>query len=138
MMMTFNDRAADDDLLCGAIRKSELLNRVCGDEEVMFELVELGMAECPRLRQTLRDAVSQEDKQAVEHAAHALKGVAGNLAAGEAFELALELEMAAHKQDSFSTASFLSRIEAAMEKVEAALARLIAEREQNHASACCR
>ncbi|MGE3805350.1 MAG: Hpt domain-containing protein [Gemmataceae bacterium] len=117
-----------EELLCGAIRRSDLLERVCGDEEVMLELVELGLTECPRLLQALRAAVAAGDAHTIERAAHALKGVAGNLAADEAFELALEMEQAARAEDTLLAASFLPRIEAAMQRVDAALSLLCTEK----------
>ena len=75
------------------IDKAEFLDSVDEKMETIRELVGLFLdQDCPRLLPELQEAVSNCDSKALEHAAHALKGLVGEFYARPAFEAALRLE----------------------------------------------
>jgi len=73
--------------------------RVEGDRELLAQMVELFLAECPRCLSAITAAVSRRDVKALEQAAHSMQSVVGNFAAQKAMEAARELETAARSGD---------------------------------------
>jgi two-component system, sensor histidine kinase and response regulator len=69
-----------------------LLAAVDGDENLMRELVEIFIQECPRLMSEVERAVLRRDAEALAFAAHSLKGSLASLAAGSAAACARGLE----------------------------------------------
>jgi two-component system, sensor histidine kinase and response regulator len=87
------------------------LDRVGGDEELLDELVDLYLAEYPRLLQKIRAAVSTGDAPGLYRSAHSLKGSLGALAAEDALEHVLELETRGRATQLEDTASILIKLE---------------------------
>ena len=75
------------------IDTASALARVEGDVELLKELVALFLTDLPEMLTSLREAVTAGDANAIERAAHRLKGSVGNFAAQPAFEAALKLEV---------------------------------------------
>jgi HPt (histidine-containing phosphotransfer) domain-containing protein len=73
--------------------------RVEGDRELLAQMVELFLEECPRYLSAITEAVSRRDVKALEQAAHSMKSVVGNFAAQKALEAARELEAVARSGD---------------------------------------
>jgi HPt (histidine-containing phosphotransfer) domain-containing protein len=70
----------------------ELLARVENDRELLHDLLTIFKQEFPRYLQALRVAVDSGDGKLVALAAHALKGMLLNLAAGQAVASVARLE----------------------------------------------
>ena len=104
---------------------SELLSRVDNDQELLRELVQLFKHECPRLMQSLQDAVSKQDTKAVETTSHSLKGMLANLSATRAASAASHLEeigrAGKHSQLMESLAALESEIAVLMPELDACL-----------------
>jgi signal transduction histidine kinase/CheY-like chemotaxis protein len=64
-----------------AIDREQLLMRLGGDEELLTEVVDLFLADCPVRLAAIKTAVDARDAEGIRKAAHALKGAAGNLSA---------------------------------------------------------
>jgi CheY-like chemotaxis protein len=79
--------------------EAELLARVEGDRELMEELIGLFLDETPKLVENVRRAWSSRDLDALQRAAHALKGTCANLGARPATRAALGVESAAREGD---------------------------------------
>ncbi len=79
--------------------KSESLARLGGDEELLRELCEIFLEECPKLVQALRRGVAVADPEAVMRAAHSLKGELGYLGAKVAAQSSRELEDMGHEKN---------------------------------------
>lgn len=75
------------------IDERDLLERVGGDLEFLNEIATMFLDECPRMLQEIRTACVRGDAEALQHAAHTLKGCVANFGAGPAREAALKLEM---------------------------------------------
>ena len=69
------------------------------DPQLLRDLVDLFLDECPRLVDEIRVALERKDAKAVQRGAHSLKGSTSNLAAKMASEAALKLERLAHAGD---------------------------------------
>ena len=74
------------------VNEVELMRRLNGNVALIDKLVALFRADCPRMIADIRAAVTAGDAKALEHAAHALKGSAGNFVAPRAVEAARRLE----------------------------------------------
>ena len=69
------------------------LARVQGDREILQEVVQLFCAETPELLAAMRAAIARGDSQALQRAAHALKGTVRSFGAQAAGDAALRLEV---------------------------------------------
>ena len=72
--------------------ENALMNYVGKDVELLGEVVEIFLAECPGYLSRLRKAVTDRDPKAIEFAAHALVGSTANLFARQAVQVASKLE----------------------------------------------
>jgi CheY-like chemotaxis protein len=69
-----------------------MLRNIGGDAALLEDLVELFLHRYHAMLEAVRTALANRDQQAVEQAAHALKGTAGNLCASEVVLYAGQLE----------------------------------------------
>jgi HPt (histidine-containing phosphotransfer) domain-containing protein len=74
------------------VNRGEVLERLGGDEELLAEVVRLFLEDCPAQLARLEEAVNARDTARIRSTAHALKGVAGSLAASTLFASARDLE----------------------------------------------
>jgi two-component system sensor histidine kinase/response regulator len=70
----------------------EEMRRRLGGDELVAEVVEMFLTDCPERMAHIKAAVAARDRDAIRSAAHALKGAAGNLAATPVTECAGALE----------------------------------------------
>jgi HPt (histidine-containing phosphotransfer) domain-containing protein len=68
------------------------LRNIGGDTDLLEELVKLFLQRYQAMLEAIRVALANKDQKAVEQAAHALKGTAGNLCASEVVLYAGQLE----------------------------------------------
>jgi len=94
-----------------------LLARLDGDADLLAEMVELFITDCPARLRAIREAIARGDSRSLESAAHALKGSVGNFLAKEAQQAAWKLEVLGRQAD-------LSRAEEAYQALEAEIQRL--------------
>jgi PAS domain S-box-containing protein len=69
-----------------------LRHRLSGDDALMTDVIQMFLEDLPVRLAAINDAVSGRDAEALRTAAHALKGSAGNLSAGELADAAHVLE----------------------------------------------
>jgi signal transduction histidine kinase/CheY-like chemotaxis protein/NO-binding membrane sensor protein with MHYT domain/HPt (histidine-containing phosphotransfer) domain-containing protein len=108
--------------------ETALLTLVGGDDELMHEIIELYLAEYPRLMRDIRVAVASEDARALNFAAHALKGSVGNMAASRSFNAALELETLARAGNLREARASMATLERELSRLQDALIGLAPER----------
>jgi signal transduction histidine kinase/DNA-binding response OmpR family regulator/HPt (histidine-containing phosphotransfer) domain-containing protein len=75
-----------------SFNRAELLDRLGGDIDLLGEVINLFLEDCPRRLAAIGAAVGQRDGELIRAAAHALKGSAGTIAASAVFEAAQTLE----------------------------------------------
>src|SRR5439155_3440802 len=72
--------------------RQAILARVEGDTALLSEVIDLFIADAPRLLAEIKESLRRNDSQALERAAHALKGSIGNFGAATAHDANLQLE----------------------------------------------
>jgi two-component system, sensor histidine kinase and response regulator len=98
----------------------ELLSRVDNDQELLRELLQLFKDECPRLLQSLEEAVSRQEMKVVETTSHSLKGMLANLSATRA-------ALAASSLEKFSRVGKLFELKGALADLKSEVAALLLE-----------
>ena len=98
------------------------LARVQGDREMLQEVVQLFCAETPELLAAIRAAITRSDIQALQRAAHALKGTVRSFGAQAAGDAALRLEMMGRDGDLTDAALACAVLEQEVANLERALA----------------
>jgi PAS domain S-box-containing protein len=87
------------------------LARVCGDRDLLGELIVIFETECPKLISAIRGAIERDDSLTLELNAHGLKGAAANFSAGPAANRARDLEMIGRSQDLTGAAETFALLE---------------------------
>jgi two-component system, sensor histidine kinase and response regulator len=100
--------------------ESLALSRVGGDADLLREVIELFLDDCPQALEGIRSAVAAQDATALEHQAHSLKGSVSTFGARRAFEAALALEKQGRSKN-------LSGVENGLGQLEDALQALVPE-----------
>jgi HPt (histidine-containing phosphotransfer) domain-containing protein len=103
------------------------LSRVCGDKDLLLELGILLRAESAKLLAAIRQAAERKDFDALQRAAHSLKGSVATFAAEDAFDSAFKLERLARSEQWVGIDDAISALIAEMQRVVAALSELDAE-----------
>jgi two-component system, sensor histidine kinase and response regulator len=103
------------------INRSELLERVGGDLELLAEVVQLFLNDCPKQLAALSEAVSQQDAVKIQRLAHAIKGQVSNLASEAATAAALRLELMGKDGNITGAGQQFSLLEGTIEQLKAAL-----------------
>jgi signal transduction histidine kinase/DNA-binding response OmpR family regulator len=101
-----------------------LLIRVEGDKDLLAQMAELFLEECPQSLCTIREAVLRRDAKELERSAHTLKSAVGNFAAQKAVEAALELETMARDGDLNEAEKAYQALEQEIERLKPVLANL--------------
>lgn len=98
--------------------RTELLNRVNGDEELCNELLELFVGDFPVQLATLKRAIEREDMDLVAKQAHTIKGASANIGATALREAAFQIETAGKGQDLDQVQITTEMMEKEFEKFE--------------------
>ena len=98
------------------------LARVGGNVELLREMVALFLQELPELLTNLRDAIGAGNANAIERAAHKLKGSVGNFSAQPAFEAALKLEVLGRDGSLTNAEPVYADLEREIERLKSAMA----------------
>jgi two-component system, sensor histidine kinase and response regulator len=76
-----------------------LLERLGGNHELLLEIIDLFLEDCPKQLEEIREALANNDTQSAYRAAHTLKGSAGNFDAHEVMAIVQRLEARARDGD---------------------------------------
>ncbi|MGA9356434.1 MAG: response regulator [Terriglobales bacterium] len=91
--------------------RTEALERVMGDENLLEEVCQIFLQESPKLLRRLQAAVSAGDAGEVMRAAHSLKGESSYLSASGVFQAARVLEEMGRRQELSGAAETLAVLE---------------------------
>jgi two-component system, sensor histidine kinase and response regulator len=105
---------------------ADLLARCDGDERLLRELVTIFLEDYPARLAAVQAAARRRDAGALQAAAHALTGGAGNFGAREAVEAAQQLEFMARDGDLAGVEPALAKLERRMTQLTVELAALAA------------
>jgi two-component system, sensor histidine kinase and response regulator len=90
----------------------QTLEKLGGDEKLMQEVIDIFLDEAPKHVSALRIALDQESAEAIEGAAHSLKGELSYLSMSELSSSALDLEEMGRNSDLEGISRLLPRFEA--------------------------
>jgi HPt (histidine-containing phosphotransfer) domain-containing protein len=89
--------------------------RLGDDRQLLRELIELFLAECPGMIEAIGAAIAASDAAALRHAAHALKGSVANFGATPAVAAARKLEKIGIEGDLSGAAAAFSELTQALD-----------------------
>jgi two-component system sensor histidine kinase/response regulator len=112
------------------LSKTQILDRVGGDETLLKELVDLFIADYPRRVSDIQTAIREGDAQELEQAAHALKGSIGNFTSESAFQAALRLETIGRDRDMAQAPDAMIDLENKVRQLQEQLVSLVEEIER--------
>jgi two-component system sensor histidine kinase/response regulator len=73
--------------------KTKAIENLGGDMDLLKEIIEIFLDDFPNQMKQIREGILAGDAEAVEHAAHSLKGSVANFAAKRAYDAAYRLEV---------------------------------------------
>jgi HPt (histidine-containing phosphotransfer) domain-containing protein len=100
---------------------SKALEVVDGDMELFKEIADLFKKNLPDNIAQIREGIAKGDANALEEAAHSLKGSVGNFGAKRAFEAAYRLEAMGREWRLAEADAALSKLEKELKDLEAAM-----------------
>ncbi len=95
-----------------------------GDVELLKEIAGMFLEETPLVMDKIKDALRRGDSNALERAAHTVKGSVGNFAAKPAFQAAQRVEQIGRDGDMGEAEEAYRALEAELERLKPALAAL--------------
>jgi signal transduction histidine kinase/CheY-like chemotaxis protein len=107
--------------------RTAALARVNGDEELLRELTQLFLDDCPRLIAELQAAMEQKDATGLRRAAHTLKGAVGIFGDSATFDLAQKLELMATSANLAGVADAHAALIDSLARLKPDLAELLAK-----------
>jgi two-component system, sensor histidine kinase and response regulator len=110
----------------GALRPSawsraEVLDRLGGDQELLEELCQIFLKEAPKLMDRLRQGMTNGDAEAVQRAAHSLKGEVSYLSAAGATQAARRLEDLGHERNLSAVSEAVRVMERELDQLRQAI-----------------
>jgi signal transduction histidine kinase/DNA-binding response OmpR family regulator len=108
----------------GTWSPDDLAARLGGDREFLKKIAALFEEDRRRLQDEIRRAVRQRDAQALERAAHALRGSVGNFHDQEAFAEAAELEKMGREGRLDGTDGLIAKLETSLDRLSQLLQNL--------------
>ncbi|MHC4380168.1 MAG: Hpt domain-containing protein [Planctomycetota bacterium] len=94
------------------------LAELFGDREILLELYDEFLDECPPRIETMRDGIAKDQADLLDSGAHAIKGSSANLGALGIQEMASRLEGLARANDLDDAGSFLDQLETEIARLQ--------------------
>lgn len=104
--------------------EEDFMERVQGDKELFFELLDIFVSDFSSKRQSLEEAIAKNDKATIEHVAHFLKGSCGNISARPLGAIFSELEKKGKDDDLEGLEKYLGEIDQKFEELMTAIGAL--------------
>ena len=101
--------------------KTEALDRVGGDDQLLQELCAIFLRESPRLVEKLKQAIAEKDATTVQKVAHSLKGEVSYLSAEGVTRMARSLEQMGEEKELSGAEALLDSLEVALRDLHAAM-----------------
>jgi HPt (histidine-containing phosphotransfer) domain-containing protein len=98
------------------------LAAVAGDRELLRQMVQWFLGQCPKLLGQIRDSVLRGDGAALERAAHKFKSSVGSVGGQSAYQTALRLEGLGAAGDVTGSQQAYPELEEAVRRLQEALA----------------
>ena len=104
-----------------AFDQNTALNNVGGDMDMLKEIIEIYLQECPGWLQAIQEGLKSGDTDKVHRTAHTLKGGVGTFGPTTARDLAEKLEIMGRNKDLAGGEDILTQLEAAISELRPAL-----------------
>lgn len=91
--------------------RKALLERLCDDEDLLAEVMDVFLADTPNQIQTLKEAHLKGDQAKIVHQGHTIKGSSSNVSALRMRQIAHEIEQAGKSGEMESISSLLGELE---------------------------
>jgi len=101
------------------------LEVVDGDKDLFKEIVDLFLENLPDSIAQIRGAIANSDANALDKAAHSLKGSVGNFGTKRAFDAAYRLEVIGRQGKLAEADAVLSELEKELKDLEAAMKEIL-------------
>ena len=98
-----------------------------GDPELLLDLIHLFLEDSPSKVAAVQESLANGDFEAAEHAAHALKGSAGNLGARLVQDVCEQLQVSTRKQQMDACRELAPKLVAHYAEAEQALKQVMAK-----------
>jgi len=105
-------KRGDEETQLKPFDRTTLLRRLEGDTELLDEVLQIFLSDCPTMLEKIRRAAARRDAKALLFPAHALKGAAANVCASRIHAVALKLELMAKEDRLVDVESHVSALEA--------------------------
>ncbi len=102
----------------------EVLERVQDDWELLLELIEIFLEDCPQKLLALKSAAENKDFNQIKEVSHALKGSSANLAAKRINALFIQIENMGKSQDVTGFPETLQQAQGEIERLRGYLVEL--------------
>lgn len=106
----------------------DFMERMDGDMDLLKEVIEIFLEDAPSLVGALRLAILGGDKDAMERAAHTLKGAAANISAKELQRLSGNMQEMIKKGEAAHIEKLLGKMETHYEELAKALRSCLTEK----------
>jgi PAS domain S-box-containing protein len=116
-----DEKFREETAVSPAFDPEAILSAVEGDRELLKEVLMLYFEDAPHLLDDVRAAVAGDNPEALERAAHTLKGSVGNFGAQAAVEAALRVEMIGRRHALGEAPSALAELEHEIARLTTAL-----------------
>ncbi len=103
------------------VDKDELTARVFGKKTLLEKIVGIFVNTYKEMLSAIHQSIKNGDSNALDRAAHALKGVLSNLASASTANLAFQLEMMGKKSDLTGAEELYNILEQEVERLKQAL-----------------
>lgn len=104
----------------------ELVELGDNDPVLLIDLINMFLEDAPQRRIAIVDGARSGDLEAVERAAHSLKGSSGNLGAVRVQDVAESLQVAGRSRDQASVDGLVDSLVSSLDAAEAELRRILA------------
>jgi two-component system sensor histidine kinase/response regulator len=121
-MITTEDTS--DSMIDDVIDRAAILARFEGDAQLLQEVADLFLQDCPERMTHVREALARRDCPALQRAAHSLKGSASNFGATSTVQAALRIELLARAGDLAQAEEAYAALEQEATRLTWALAQL--------------
>ena len=115
------DETSSSDEISAVLDVAEALSRVNGSRELLAEVGQVFLDDCPKVMQRIEEAIAAEDAEGVWQGAHRLKGSASALAAKSTWETAQRLESHGRDGDLAAATKTFSDLEGEIERLKVVL-----------------
>ena len=98
---------------------NEVLERVQNDRELLIELLDIFLEDCPAKVNAIEEALEKNDFAQLRDIAHSMKGASGNISAKRIYELFLQIEQMTKNNDISAIPQCLKELDAQLQDLRA-------------------